>query len=309
MASLLIIGGSGFFGKSFVDYYNEKSFKKWGINKLIITSRTDQIIGGHKTVQYDSNNFKLLNDVDYIIYAASTTDKQSYKLNYKNEIYSQKKGMKNFQRLVNNFQNPPKILYTSSGAVYGQTNLNNNRTDELITKPDPDDNNEIKKVYANIKMEWEEFLINNYPDQTLIARCFAFIGSRLPLNKHFVIGNFIENYLNGKKIDVTAKNFVYRSFMYADDLVEWLLTILTSPKKTKNKTFNIGSHEEIEIHDLANIFMEKMNLEPFNCDVDKNLLLDRYIPDISHSKNTFNLKIKYELHQSIDKTIDILKTL
>jgi nucleoside-diphosphate-sugar epimerase len=309
LASLLIIGGSGFFGKSFVDFYNEKSFKKWGINKLLITSRSSQMVGGHKAIQYDSSNYTLLDEVDYIIYAASTTDSQTYDTNFKKEIDSQKKGMKNFQRLINSFKNPPKILYTSSGAVYGQTNLNNSLTDELSTKPNPNDNNEVKKVYANIKLEWEEFLLDNYPNQLVIARCFAFVGSRLPLNKHFVIGNFIENYINRKNINVTAKNFVYRSYMYADDMVEWLLTILTSSKNTKNNTFNVGSPEEIEIHDLANIFMQKMDLKPLNYIVDKNLLFDRYIPDISNLKKTYNLKLKYELNQSINKTIDLLKIL
>ena len=97
--------------------------------------------------------------------------------------------------------------------------------------------------------------------------------------------------------------------MYADDLVEWLLTILTSSKNTKNNTFNVGSPEEIEIHDLANIFMHKMNLMPLNYIVDKNLLFDRYIPDISNSKKTFNIRLKHELNQSIDKTIELLKIL
>ena len=291
MTSLLIIGGSGFFGKSFVDYYNEKSFKKWGIDKLLITSRTEQIIGGHKTIQYDSKNFKFLEEVDYIIYAASTTDSKTYNTNYKNEIASQKKGMINFQRLINGYKNPPKILYTSSGAVYGQTNLNNYQTDELITEPKPDDNNEIKKVYANIKLEWEQCLLDKYPNQTLIARCFAFVGSRLPLNKHFVIGNFINNYINNEEIVINSPFAVYRSYLYADDLVEWLLSILVKGDPTENKIFNVGSDQEIEIHDLANIFKDLsgnkrstylINYEDFN----------RYVPNIELAKKIFNLPKK-----------------
>ena len=39
MKTLLIIGGSGFLGKSFLDYYNNKSFIKWKINKIIFISR------------------------------------------------------------------------------------------------------------------------------------------------------------------------------------------------------------------------------------------------------------------------------
>lgn len=302
MASLLIIGGSGFFGKSFVDYYNEKSFKKWGINKLLITSRTDQIICGHKTIQYDSNNFTSLDDVDYIIYAASTTDSQTYNTNYKNEIASQKKGIKNFHRLVNTFKNPPKILYTSSGAVYGQTNLNNCLTDELITKPDPDDNNEVKKVYANIKLEWEDCLLDAYPNQSVIARCFAFVGSRLPLNKHFAIGNFINNYINKEVIKVNSNFSVYRSYLYASDLVEWLLTILIESNPIKNNIFNVGSDEEIELHELANIFNEisgnKTLTDFINCDV-----YDRYVPNINLAKKNFKLSVKYNLRSAIKNTI------
>ena len=305
MASLLIIGGSGFFGKSFVEFYNERSFKNWGINKLFITSRTDQIIGGHKTIQYDSKNFKLLDEVDYIIYAASSTDSQTYNINYKNEINSQKKGMKNFQRLVNSFQKPPKILYTSSGAVYGQTNLNNNQTNELKTKPNPDDNNEIKKVYANIKMEWEDFLLDNYPDHTLIARCFAFVGPSLPLDKHFVIGNFIDDYLHNRVINVEAKNKVYRSYMYSADLVEWLLTILTSNKTFNNRIYNVGSDEEIEIHDMANIFNQLSNHPEKVYDLD-NLITERYVPAIDLAREVFNLNLKFNLIQSIRSSLDYL---
>ena len=55
--------------------------------------------------------------------------------------------------------------------------------------------------------------------------------------------------------------------------------------------------------------MQKMDLKPLNYIVDKNLLFDRYIPDISNLKKTYNLKLKYELNQSINKTIDLLKIL
>ena len=40
MSSLLIIGGGGFFGQSFLDYFNKKSFQKWGIDNIYVTSRT-----------------------------------------------------------------------------------------------------------------------------------------------------------------------------------------------------------------------------------------------------------------------------
>jgi len=39
LKTLIIIGGTGFFGKSFLDYSFEFGLKKWGINKLILISR------------------------------------------------------------------------------------------------------------------------------------------------------------------------------------------------------------------------------------------------------------------------------
>ena len=39
LKTLIIIGGSGFFGKTIIDYINSKSYRKWKINKIIIISR------------------------------------------------------------------------------------------------------------------------------------------------------------------------------------------------------------------------------------------------------------------------------
>lgn len=215
--------------------------------------------------------------------------------------------MHNFHHLVDSFINPPKkILYTSSGAVYGQSNLNRKRTNELKTQCEPDDNNNLKKVYANIKINWEDFLLKNFGDIAVIARCFAFVGPRLPLDKHFVIGNFINDYLHNRSINVKAKNKVYRSYMYSDDLVECLLTMLTSKKTLNNKIFNVGSDEEIEIRDMANIFNQLSN-NPKKVYELENLITDRYIANIDLAREVFNLNLNFSLMQSIERTLDQLR--
>lgn len=306
MTSLLIIGGSGFFGKSFVDYYNLHSLKRWGIDNLYITSRKNQIINGVKTIHYNSQEFNKLPESDYIIYAASSTDQKTYKENFLQEIQDQKKAMHNFHHLVDSFINPPKkILYTSSGAVYGQSNLNRKRTNELKTQCEPDDNNSLKKVYANIKINWENYILSNFPENSIIARCFAFIGPRLPFDKHFAVGNFLGDFLNGSEINVNSKYSIYRSYLYCDDLVEWLMTLLVDSNKFNYKIFNVGSNEEVEIHDLANIFNKKLN-NIINYSFD-SILFERYVPDITLAKNIYNLRINNNLKNSVDKTINIIR--
>lgn len=306
MASLLIIGGSGYFGQSFLDYFNDQTFKKWGIDSIFVTSRAKQKISGHQTIVFNSKDYKNLPEVDYIIYAASSNNQNTYISSPQDEINEQDNCMDRFYEIINSFnKKPKKILYTSSGAVYGQSNLNNKITSEINTICNPDDNNGIKKNYANIKIKWEDFLLKNFNDIAVIARCFAFVGPRLPLDKHFVIGNFIDDYLHNRNINVIAKNKVYRSYMYSDDLVEWLLTMLTSTKNLNNKIYNVGSDEEIEIHDMANIFNQLSKNPDIVYDLD-NLITDRYVPSIDLACEVFNLKLKFNLMKSISSSLDHL---
>ena len=93
--------------------------------------------------------------------------------------------------------------------------------------------------------------------------------------------------------------------MYSDDLVEWLLTMLTSKKTLNNKIYNVGSDEEIEIHDLANLFNKLCNNPKKVYDPD-NLITDRYLPNIDLTREVFNLNLKFNLMQSISSSLDHL---
>jgi nucleoside-diphosphate-sugar epimerase len=307
LSSLLIIGGSGFFGKSIINYYNTNGFNNWKINRLEFTSRRDQRIMGHQPIVYNIDHSpEALPEADYIIYAASSTNIDTYRKNPKKEIDKQKKGMENFHNYISKLNRPPKkILFTSSGAIYGETNLNSMSTSEEKNSPEPDDNNDLKKIYANIKMEWENFFKVAFPSNSIIARCFAFVGPHLPLDQHFAIGNFIKDYLNKKNISVKSQYAIFRSYMYADDLVEWLLTLLVADHSSQNRVFNIGSDQEIELHNLANLFNQRNNF------LENNLAncskVERYVPNIDLIKNSYDLKVSFNLDSAISETINLLK--
>ena len=51
MKKLMIVGGTGFFGKSFIDCFIRKKLNKWFISKLIIISRNS-----NKFKRYKKNN-------------------------------------------------------------------------------------------------------------------------------------------------------------------------------------------------------------------------------------------------------------
>ena len=87
-----------------------------------------------------------------------------------------------------------------------------------------------------------------------------FVAPLCPLGLGFGrIGNFINNGTNGNDIEVKAEKLVFRSYMYADDLVEWLLAITVNANSTC-PIYNVGSDNEIEIRDLAYIISQIFNI-------------------------------------------------
>jgi nucleoside-diphosphate-sugar epimerase len=315
MASLLVIGGSGFFGKSILDAYQRGLLTQWKINHVFILSRSASSLKHchpeliSESICLINADISLCNDLpyaDYVIHAAASTDASKYLMASKNEQENILAATKNYCRLAKKYHQKSKIVYVSSGAVYGQQPHDLLEIPEEFSTQTPLNLMPINKIgYALAKREAEKMImeLSHLEIKVSIARCFAFIGKYLPLDQHFAIGNFLYDGLASGPIKIKAKNKVYRSYMYADDLAEWLLSIgLLASENCP--IFNVGSSQPIRIDELAEIIAKKFDTKVvgprcINGDI------DRYIPSIRRA-NGYNMTQKYNLDQAVDKTIELL---
>ena len=314
MAHLLVIGGSGFFGKSILNSYRRGLLNRFDITAITVMARNaDKLLAEAPDLLDDS--ITLLNaDIakctslpfaDIVIHAAASTDERNYIVRAQEELANIQAGTYNFCKLAPQFCKDAQIVYVSSGAAYGQQPAGMEQVAEDFALGSIDQLVPQKRDYAVAKRDGEQAIVELGQQglNVCIARCFAFIGPYLPLDQHFAIGNFIRDGMRGDLITVNAKSAVYRSYLHADDLVQWLMRI-GKMSSAACPIFNVGSDEAISIQDLA-----KKIATYFQVDLQlpqvEGASVDRYIPSIKKARS-IGCQIEYSLDKAIEVTVTTL---
>lgn len=200
-----------------------------------------------------------------------------------------------------------EVLLTSSGAIYGPqpTTLDHVPEDH---RGAPDCTSSAA-LYGEAKRT-AELLAALYHEQhglpVKIARCFAFVGPYLALDKHFAVGNFIADALHGRDIAIQGDGTPLRSYLHAADLMIWLLTILLRGEALR--PYNVGSDQALSIAELAHVVSDTLpGRKPHICiartpEPDKRPI--RYVPDISRARQELGLAVRIPLGNAIQRTLD-----
>lgn len=153
-----------------------------------------------------------------------------------------------------------------------------------------------------------EVLCNEYARRfgigAKIARCFSFVGPYLPLDQNYAIGNFIRDGMRAKTIQVNGDGTPVRSYLYASDLIIWLLTVFVQGAPCQ--PYNVGSESEIDIRTLATTVARC-----FPTEREVHIALkpipgkppERYVPSTERSRTDLGLRQHVDLSEAIRKTL------
>jgi dTDP-glucose 4,6-dehydratase len=146
-----------------------------------------------------------------------------------------------------------RLLALSSGAVYRQSCSDC----RLLSEDDPlgtNLENDDRWVYHEAKRQMESLVLAGGKSEipaVSVARLFAFVGPRLPLDRHFAIGNFLADAAAGRSVSVHGDGTPVRSYLYAADMAAWLWAILLEDRR--GGVYNVGSERAVTIAQAAGI--------------------------------------------------------
>ena len=200
-----------------------------------------------------------------------------------------------------------KMLFTSSGAVYGRQPEDRQRlTEDYSGTPSSDHE---KAGYALGKRAAERLCCTAMTESDVsvkIARCFAFVGPYMDFEAGYAIGNFIRDSVSREALEVTGDGTPLRSYLYAADLAVWLWTILIAGDTSG--PYNVGSPDSISISDLARLVARIVGggkaVHIANSPPPSQVLPPRYVPDTYRAVSGLGLKVEIGLEEAVRRTAE-----
>lgn len=245
-SNVLITGSTGFFGGWMVNGLHEKCRQVWGSNR----EGMNELFG----MKWD-----------YIFHFAPTPIEPVIECAKRSNA---------------------KILYASSGAVYGT--LHEKATEDMYYN--------TRNDYAIEKARSEMVLMKSGLDYC-IARLFAFCGTGM--KNHFAITAFVDAVKNNRPLVVYSHSV--RTYMYIADAIVWLCKLMLS----ENGVYNVGSEREIRIDQLAKRVASYVIPPAEVIESDKPFIDTQpyYVPDCSKARD-LGLRQHFSLEYGIRQMLE-----
>jgi UDP-glucuronate decarboxylase len=310
---LLLTGGTGFFGKALLRRHLLLADSS-SLQISVLSRDPEQFLAVYPEFREDSSIKFLKSDIQqrdslpwghnftHVIHAAtdSTIGPSLTPLQRYDQIVD---GTRNILDLAVE-TGARRFLLTSSGGIYGP------QPADLAAIPEEWSGSpplaEFSTAYGQAKRAAEHLCAlfgEQHGMETVVARCFAFVGPDLPLDVHFAIGNFIRDALTADAITVAGDGTPIRTYLDQSDLAHWLFTLLERGRS--GQAYNVGSDEVVSTADLAHLVRDILAPDkPVRIlgQPDSGAARNRYVPDISKARQQLGLSVTVPLAEAIRRT-------
>lgn len=310
--NVLITGATGLIGSCMVDVLLEAN-RSGSSFTIYALGRSDEKLRNrfccdsvHIVAQNITEAFYIEN-LDYIIHAASNADPKSYALYPAETILTNVLGAKNVLDYCRNKQ--ARVLLTSTFEVYGKLEQDaySEEVYGLI------DQNQIRSCYPESKRT-AELLFRTYHEEygvdCVIARLASIYGPTMDKTDSKAHAQFIRNALQGDNIVLKSEGLQKRTYCYLVDAVSGLFTVLFKGKG--GEAYNVANGKSVAtiadvartaaeiagtkvVFDLPDEIERKGFSKPQNCIL------------ISSKLEGLGWVGKYDLKDGLNETISILK--
>jgi UDP-glucose 4-epimerase len=206
-----------------------------------------------------------------------------------------------------------KILIASTSEIYGKSQNGpfKEEDDRLLGSP-----RKLRWSYSTSKAVDEILAFVYYKElrlPTVVVRLFNTIGPRQIGHYGMVVPRFITQALRGEDLTVYGDGTQSRSFTYVGDVVKAMTKLMAAPK-AEGEVFNVASHNEITIGDLAQLVIDrthsssKTRFVPFEEVYGEGFEeMTRRAADTTKLESTIDFRCDSSLDETLDMMIDFAR--
>ena len=264
-ARIFVTGATGFYGRWLLEllaFLNDRHALQLAVHGLsrnpdAFAQRAPEL-AAHPMITWHRGDVNALSasptgSLTHVLHLAAETDARLYDADPVSEVMTSVEGSRRVAQIAR-ASSASRVLFASSGAVYGPQPLDVDRLSEQVRLGPEPTSTVAAHAYGQGKRMAETLLCleatrAGSPFSVSLARGFAFSGAHLALDRHFAIGNFVRDAHAGGPVVVGGDGTPLRSYLDGADLARWLLVLLV--RGGAQRAYNVGSDDAVSIASLA----------------------------------------------------------